>query len=220
MWGKNKHKIENNKKEKDGETIRESSNQFTPFRRVVFDWQFKEKAENFCIGWGGAGQSGQGLRNNPGVGASENQQFILCSESGRFLGSVVPRGAAGSLLRWGEVLCLAEFTTHTRHKGVAQVNTETLQRQETEEWGHVTRPFKQNPYTHFLPTTLKVCPCFVCPKNRNNPKKRKKPFKSTRSVLSPLAGYTVFVNVCPNTVLSTRLAIFGNEWCLNVCKGT
>lgn len=87
------------KKEKDGETIRESSNQFTPFRRAVFDWQFKEKAENVRIGWGGAGQSGQGLRNNPGMGASENQRFILFLESGRFLGSVVPREAAGSLLR-------------------------------------------------------------------------------------------------------------------------
>lgn len=47
-------KMKTTKKEKDGETIRESSNQFTPFRRVVFDWQFKEKAENVCIGWGRA----------------------------------------------------------------------------------------------------------------------------------------------------------------------
>lgn len=59
----------------------------------------RRKRENVRIGWGGAGQSGQGLRNNPEVGASENQEIILLSESGRFLGSVVPLGAAGSLLR-------------------------------------------------------------------------------------------------------------------------
>lgn len=59
----------------------------------------RRKRENVRIGWGGAGQSGQGLRNNPEVGASENQEIILRSESGRFLGSVVPLGAAGSLLR-------------------------------------------------------------------------------------------------------------------------
>lgn len=59
----------------------------------------RRKRENVRISWGRAGQSGQGLRNNPEVGASENQEIILRSESGRFLGSVVPLGAAGSLLR-------------------------------------------------------------------------------------------------------------------------
>lgn len=44
------------KKKKDGETIRESSNQFTPFRRAVFDWQFEEKAgkRSYRLGWGRA----------------------------------------------------------------------------------------------------------------------------------------------------------------------
>lgn len=51
-------------------------------------------------------------------------------QSGGFLGSVVPRGAADSLLHGGEVLCLAEFSAHTRHIGAAQVNTETLRREE------------------------------------------------------------------------------------------
>lgn len=59
----------------------------------------RRKRKTFVSAGAGAGQSGQGLRNNPGAGASENQQFIGCSESGRFLGSVVPQGAAGSLLR-------------------------------------------------------------------------------------------------------------------------
>lgn len=86
----------------------------------------------FRIGWERAGQSGQGLRDIPagGVGGVlwKSQQFVACWESGRFLGSVVPRGAADSLLHGGEVLCLAELSTHTRHIGAAQVNTETLPR--------------------------------------------------------------------------------------------
>jgi len=50
--------------------------------------------------------------------------------SGWLLGSVVPWGAADSLVHEGEVLSLAEFSadTHKRHKGTAQINTETLQK--------------------------------------------------------------------------------------------
>lgn len=88
---------------------------------------------NFRIGWDRAGQSGQGLRNIPAGGLWKSQQFVACWESGRFLGSVVPRGVADSLLHGGEVLCLAEFSTHTRHIGAAQVNTETLPRKERDE---------------------------------------------------------------------------------------
>ena len=53
-----------------------------------------------------------------------------CWYSGWLLGSVVPWGAADSLVHEGEVLSLAEFSadTHKRHKGTAQINTETLQR--------------------------------------------------------------------------------------------
>lgn len=58
----------------------------------------RRKQKTFAVAGVGAGQSGQGLRSNPGVRASENQQFLVCWESGRLLGSVVPRGAAGSLL--------------------------------------------------------------------------------------------------------------------------
>lgn len=60
-------------------------------------------------------------------------QFLVCWQSGGFLGSVVPRGAADSLLHGGEVLCLAKFSAHTRHIGTAQVNTETLWREEKEQ---------------------------------------------------------------------------------------
>lgn len=59
----------------------------------------------------------------------KRQQFLMCWQSGRFLGSVVPRGAADSLLHWGEVLCLAEFSSHTRHIGTAEVDTESLHRE-------------------------------------------------------------------------------------------
>lgn len=62
-----------------------------------------------------------------------NQQFLLCWRSGGFLGSVVLYSAAGSLLRWGEVLCLAELSGHTRHIGSARVNTETLQREKQQQ---------------------------------------------------------------------------------------
>lgn len=89
----------------------------------------KWKAKVFRIGWDRAGQSGQGLRNIPG-GLWKSQQFLACWQSGGFLGSVVPRGAADSLLHGGEVLCLAEFSAHTRHIGAAQVNTETKEQAE------------------------------------------------------------------------------------------
>lgn len=36
----------NNNTEEDEETIQESSNQFTPFRRAVCDWLFKKKVES------------------------------------------------------------------------------------------------------------------------------------------------------------------------------
>lgn len=88
----------------------------------------KWKAKVFRIGWDRAGQSGQRLRSIP-VGLRKSQQFLLCWQSGRFLGGVVPWGAADSLLHRGEVLCLAKFSAHTRHIGTAQVNTETLRRQ-------------------------------------------------------------------------------------------
>lgn len=76
----------------------------------------------------GQGSRGQGLRNIPG-GRWRSQQFLACWQSGGLLGSVVPRGAADSLLHGGEVLCLAKFSAQTRHIGVAQVNTETLSRE-------------------------------------------------------------------------------------------
>lgn len=94
----------------------------------------KWKAKIFRIGWDTAGQSGQGLRNIPGgergEGLWKSQQFLVCWQSGGFLGSVVPRGAADSLLHRGEVLCLAKFSAHTRHIGTAQVNTETKEQAE------------------------------------------------------------------------------------------
>lgn len=90
------------------------------------------ESKGFRIGWDRAGQSGQGLRNIP-EGLWKSQQFLLCWQSGGFLGSVVPRGAADSLLHRGEVLCLAKFSAHTRHIGTAQVNTETLPREEKDE---------------------------------------------------------------------------------------
>ncbi len=80
----------------------------------------------FRIGWD---RAGQGLRNIP-AGLWKSQQFLACRQSGGLLGSVVPRGAADSLLHGGEVLCLAKFSAHTRHIGAAQVNTETLLRGE------------------------------------------------------------------------------------------
>jgi len=47
-----------NEKEKDGETIQESSNQFTPFRRAVCDWLFEEKAESKDLSyWLGQGRA-------------------------------------------------------------------------------------------------------------------------------------------------------------------
>lgn len=93
----------------------------------------KRRAKVRRIGWVKPGQWGQGLRSIPGGGLWMSQQFLACWRSGGFLGSVVPRGAADSLLRGGEVLCLAEFSTHTRHIGTAQVDTETLQRGERRE---------------------------------------------------------------------------------------
>lgn len=55
-------------------------------------------------------------------------------QSGWLLGSVVPWGAADSLVHEGEVLSLAEFSadTHKRHKGTAQIDTETLRKTERE----------------------------------------------------------------------------------------
>lgn len=90
----------------------------------------KWKANIFRIGWDRTGQSGRGLRSIP-VGLRISQQFLLCWQSGRFPGGVVPWWAADSLLHRGEVLCLAEFSAHTRHIGTAQVNTETLRREES-----------------------------------------------------------------------------------------
>lgn len=90
----------------------------------------KQRAKTRRIGWGRAGQSGQGLRGIP-EGLWIRQQFLVCWKSGGFLGSVVPWGAADSLLHGGEVLCLAEFPAHTRHIGMAQVDTENLQKENT-----------------------------------------------------------------------------------------
>lgn len=92
----------------------------------------KWKAKVFSY-W--AGQSGRGLRSIPDGGRGwgglwKCQQFLVCWQSRGLLGSVVPQGAAGSLLHGGEVLCLAEFSAHTRHIGTAQVNTETKEQAE------------------------------------------------------------------------------------------
>lgn len=88
----------------------------------------KRRAKISRIGWDRAVQSGQGLRGIPG-GLWMSQQFLVCWQSGGFLGSVVPQGAADSLLHGGEVLCLAKFSAHTRHIGTAQVDTESLPRE-------------------------------------------------------------------------------------------
>jgi len=83
------------------------------------------------IGWDRAEQSGQGLRDFPG-GFWKMQRFPVCWQSGGFLGSVVPRGAADSLVHGGEVLSLAEVSadTHIRHICTAQINTETIEQAE------------------------------------------------------------------------------------------
>lgn len=74
--------MEKNKKEKDGKTIQESSNQFTPFRRVVFDWQFKEKAENVC----GAGRGGRAkdYAVTQGWGLRRTSSFLFAWNQGGF----------------------------------------------------------------------------------------------------------------------------------------
>lgn len=38
----------------------------------------RRKQKTFAVAGVGAGQPGQGLRSNPGVRASENQQFLVC----------------------------------------------------------------------------------------------------------------------------------------------
>lgn len=92
------------------------------------------------IGWGreARGGRGQGLCSIPveGGGALKTSQsgrqagrqvVTGCgAQSGGLVGSVVPGRGAGSL--GGEVLCLAEVATHTRHiEAQAHVDAETLQ---------------------------------------------------------------------------------------------
>lgn len=83
MWRKKENtKMAKRKKEKDGKTIQESSNQFTPFRRVVFDWQFKEKAENVC----GAGQGSRAkdYAVTQGRGLRRTSSFLFAWNQGGF----------------------------------------------------------------------------------------------------------------------------------------
>lgn len=58
------------KEKKDGETIQESSNQFTPFRRAVCDWLFEEKVESKDLSyWLGHGRAvGPRTTQYPGGG--------------------------------------------------------------------------------------------------------------------------------------------------------
>lgn len=115
---------------KNDDAIQESSNEFTPFRRAVCDWLLKEKLESkdFSDWLGQGGAVRPRTTQYPKELFWINQQFLLCWQSGGFLGSVVLHSAADSLLHWGEVLCLAELPGHTRHIGSTKVNTETLQR--------------------------------------------------------------------------------------------
>lgn len=86
--------------------------------------------------WLGQGRAaGPRTTRYPGDGGvfGRSQQLLAGWRSGRFMGSVVPWGAADSLLHCGEVLSLAEFSAHTRHIGVAEVNTEILQRGDRRE---------------------------------------------------------------------------------------
>lgn len=112
-----------------------SESHFTPFRRAVCDWLFKEKAEGKELSyWQTTGprtmralsrRAFQFIFYYAKVSASEDN-----GQSRGSLGSVVFQGAADSLLHSGEVLCLAKFPAHTRHIGTAQVNTESLQREQ------------------------------------------------------------------------------------------
>lgn len=142
----------NNNTEEDEETIQESSNQFTPFRRAVCDWLFKKKVESKGFSYSvGTGQSNQAKGYAISQRAfGKSQQFLVRWQSGGFLGSVVPRGAADSLLHRGEVLCLAELSAHTRHIGTAQVNTETLWREHRKGDLNVTRSHTNS--THLFQT--------------------------------------------------------------------
>lgn len=72
--------MEKIKKEKDGKTIQESSNQFTPFRRVVFDWQFKEKA----VCGVGQGSRAKDYAVTQGWGLRRTSSFLLAWNQGGF----------------------------------------------------------------------------------------------------------------------------------------
>lgn len=121
--------LKNEIKKKD-DTIQESSNEFTPFRRAVCDWLLKEKVESkYSYRLRQDGAVRPRTTQYPTRSFGKSQQFLVGCRSGGFLGSVVPKGAADSLLHRGEVLCLAEFSGHTRHIGTVEVNTETLGRE-------------------------------------------------------------------------------------------
>lgn len=166
-----------------------SSNQFTPFRRAVCDVLVGgESGKSECSYWlgpGSEGGRGQGLCSIPveGGGALKTSQSgrqagrqvaTGCGgQSGGLVGSVVPGRGAGSL--GGEVLCLAEVATHTRHiEAQAHVDAETLQERgrgerEGRYWSRVRGGGGGLPPT--APPTVKVSKCNLQRRNIQTAKK-------------------------------------------------